>query len=68
MSVIRFEILVKYVKVTMVRQSPLTLLSQYAFSGRQARNNVTVMPMPHAITNSAVATTAVRKIGWTKTR
>jgi hypothetical protein len=28
MSVMRFEMLVKYVKVTMVRQSPFTLMSQ----------------------------------------
>lgn len=68
MSVMRFEMLVKYVKVTRCRQSPLTLLSQNASMGRQTRAKVTVMPIPHAMMNAAVANTTFRNRGTTKTR
>jgi hypothetical protein len=57
MSVMRFETLVKYVKVTMVRHSPTTLLFQYDSSGRQTSPRVTVMPIPQAVTKAAVART-----------
>lgn len=67
-SVIKLEMLVKYVKVTSSKQSPFTVASQNASIGRHARARVTVMPMPHAMTNAAVARTTFRKTSTTKTR
>lgn len=67
-SVIRLVMLVKYVNSTSRRQSPLTLLSQKACIGRQARAKVIVMPSPQAMTNAIVARTTFRKNGMAKTR
>lgn len=67
-SVIKFEMLVKYVNVTSSRQFPFTVTSQNASIGRHTSASVTVMPIPHAMTNAAVASTTLRNRETTKTR
>lgn len=67
-SVMRFEMFVKYVKVTNSRHLPCTLVSQKASIGRQTSAKVTVIPMPQARTKAAVAITIFRNRGVTKTR